>query len=372
MEGAAESCCAAKRGAVMSLLDRRVIVCCGAGGVGKTTVAASLGLCAARAGKRAVVITIDPSRRLAETLGIDRNPPEPVVIDRQRLEACGVRPPGELSAWMLDPKLVSDRVVKNRSADPAAAQALLGNRIYQSVSKMVAGMQEYTAVEALHSFIANDTYDMVILDTPPSRNALRFLESPARIRAMLNPRVFSLFLPREGGLLARKAGQLVNKVLDFALGEDARKELQEFLRLFQGIMMHLRGNQDQTQAYFRTAEVGFILVSSPAQAAVQEALFFEGKAKDLGLHLHGYVLNRSVAWSSEGTMPSAELLGPAGEGALERITEFAAAELDRAAQHQELAAELGQRGYPVWVLPRLLEEAAQLKTLVRLAEVLGD
>ncbi len=356
----------------MNLLhNKRVMVCCGAGGVGKTTVAASLGLAAARAGKRVVVITIDPSKRLAETLGIARNPPEPVAIDTARLRACGVKPPGMLSAWMLDPRLVSDRVVKNRSANPTDAQALMKNRVYKSVSKMVAGMQEYTAVEAMHSFITDDTYDLVILDTPPSRNALRFLESPERIRAMLNPRVLGLFLPKKDSLFSRKAGQLVNKVLDFGLGAEPRKELQEFLRLFQGILMHLRSNQDATQAYFRSTEVGFVLVSSPAQSAVQEALYFENKAKSLGLHLSGYVLNRSIAWTAEGTMPSASELPPKAKTALPQLLEYAEVELKKAKLDEDLATTLKERGYPVWVLPRLLEDAAELETLVTLAEILG-
>ena len=153
--------------AVAKLLqDKRVVVCCGAGGVGKTTVSASLAIAAARSGRRVLVVTIDPSKRLAEALGVDRNPIEPVSVSPEFAQQAGIR--GQLSAWMLDLQLVADRVVQSFSKNPDEARRLLDNKIYRNVAAMVAGMQEYTAVQALYEFVQNDEYDLVILDTPPS------------------------------------------------------------------------------------------------------------------------------------------------------------------------------------------------------------
>src|SRR5262249_19564947 len=132
---------------------QRIIVCCGAGGVGKTTTAAALALAGARLGRRVLVLTIDPSRRLAETLGVTRNPPKPVRLPEDRLTQAEIVPPATLEAWMLDPKLVSDEAVRRLVKNDAEADRVLQNRIYQHVTAMVAGMHEYTAMEALHRFV---------------------------------------------------------------------------------------------------------------------------------------------------------------------------------------------------------------------------
>jgi hypothetical protein len=140
-------------GLAEALQSRRAIICAGAGGVGKTTVSASLALAAARLGRRVLVVTIDPSRRLAETLGVSRHLAEPIALDPARLAALGVHPPGSLDAWMLDPGIVSDRTVESFAQTPDDARRLLANPVYQGLSRMTAGMQEFTAVEAMHTFV---------------------------------------------------------------------------------------------------------------------------------------------------------------------------------------------------------------------------
>lgn len=364
-----------------ALLDtRRVIVCCGAGGVGKTTVSASLALAAARQGKRVLVVTIDPSKRLAEALGVDRNPPEPVDLRPDRLAALGIHPPGNLSAWMLDPQRVSDEVVHAQSRTPEEAARLLANPIYRNVSAMVAGMQEYTAVEAMHTFVLDDRYDLVVLDTPPSRNALRFLDAPERVGAFLDRRIFNLFVPGEGSMIRRVASKMLEKVMDVAFGEDTRRDLQVFFELFSQILGHLNHNQHDMNAFFRSDAVSFLLVTSPDREAVQEAYFFEKKTREeLGLDLGGYVLNRSLAWSAHLPMPDAVQrpsdASPALVGALRRLTPLARAEAQLAQTHAELAGELrgraGDGGF-AWVLPRLPDGAGALEALSGLADALID
>lgn len=359
------------------LRDKRVVVCCGAGGVGKTTVSASLALAAARAGRRVLVVTVDPSRRLAETLGVGRNPPEPVVLPDDRLAAAGIAP-GRLSAWMLDPQLVSDRVVRAFSRDPARARDLLQNRIYKNVTAMIAGMQEYTAVEALHAFVRDDTYDLVILDTPPSRDALRFLDAPHRVAGFLDRRIFNLFVPGEGGAIRRVATALIEKVMDTAFGQETRRDLQQFFELFGNLLDHLNHNQAEMQAFFRRPEVGFVLVTSPAREALEEAEFFAKKTRDeLAMHLCGYVLNRSFAARARAEMPDPASLpedAPAPlRAAVEKLAALATTERAAVDAHAALAADLERRAGPAgfaWVLPALGGGASSIADLVALADAL--
>jgi anion-transporting ArsA/GET3 family ATPase len=359
--------------------EKRVVVCCGAGGVGKTTVSAAMALAAARAGRRVLVITIDPSRRLAETLGVDRDLVEAVALSPERARAVGIEEPGRLSTWMLDPQRISNRVVKRLSSDPAKVQALLENRVYKNITAMIAGMQEYTAVEALHEFVTSGKYDLVILDTPPSRNALRFLDAPSRAGTFLDRRIFRLFVPGEENLIRQAASRIIEKVLDITLGEGARKELQEFFQLFEGILLHLNRNQGEMKRFFAGDEISFVLVVSPTQAAVEEAFYFEQKTRELELPLAGFVLNRSLAWASGRLMPSRSLLDDdASEvevSAVRKMGGLAKPENDQIMQHLKILEDLQQhsegKGF-AWVLPELPAEASDLEALSHLAEHLSE
>ena len=181
------------------------------------------------------------------------------------------------------------------SKDPDEAQKLLRNNIYKNVTAMVAGMQEYTAVEALCNFVDSDRYDLVILDTPPSRDALRFLDAPARANAFLDRRIFNLFVPGEGSFVRRMATRLIEQVMDLAFGHETRRELQQFFTLFGQLLAHLNRNQTQMQNFFRQESVGFLLVTSPLPQALLETRFFKEKTESLNLNVCGIVLNRSLA-----------------------------------------------------------------------------
>ena len=270
----------------------KLIVCCGAGGVGKTTTSAALALAGARLGLNVLALTIDPSKRLAQTLGVARNTPEPIMIDRTRLEALGVPPKGCLSAWLLDPQLVSDRVVDQRAG--GAASSLKSNLIYREISGMVAGMQEYTAVEALHAFIHEGRYDLIILDTPPSRHALRFIDSPQRVAAFLDKRIFQLFVPKKSGVLGRVAARVLDEVLDRIFGEESRRELKQFFELFSRLLDHLNGNQAEMERVFKGEETVFYLVTTARTDAFDEAKRFAEEVVQRGLNLGGFLLNRCL------------------------------------------------------------------------------
>ncbi len=357
---------------------QRVIVCAGAGGVGKTSVSASMAVGAARSGKRVLVVTVDPSKRLAEALGVDRNPADPVPVPPAKLDALGVTPPGSLHAWMLDPQLVADRVVKRFSRTQADADRLMANRIYKNVTAMVAGMQEYTAVEALHGFVADDSYDLIILDTPPSRNALHFLDAPERAGRFLDKRIFNLFVPGEGSLIRRAATKLIERVMDAALGNETREDLQTFFTLFSSILARLHRNADEMQAFFTRPDVSVLVVTSPAREALDEALYLARRTQeDLSMPLAGYILNRSLAQTGEWDLPSSLMADPnlddSTRSALEKLQPIAAREHAEAERHRALLAELSGRlqGKGVALgLPLLARGIDDLTSLSVLAEAL--
>lgn len=356
-----------------SLFDKRVVVVCGAGGVGKTTTSAALALSAARAGRRVLVLTIDPSKRLAQTLGVSPNAPEPTALSPDRQQKAGIAGPGSLSAWMLDPQSVSDQTVRRLAPDAASADRLLNNRIYRNVTSMIAGMQEYMAVEALHDFVRDDRYDLIVLDTPPSRDALRFLEAPSRATAMLEPRILKLFVPGSRNRIRRATTRLFERLLDLGLGQKVRLEIQSFFENFEQFLHYLSRNQGEMRDFFGGDDVAFLLVSSPRSEALDEAFFFEEKTRVLSLPLAGYVLNRSRAGRSELPLPSATLLPPdASEDArrgLARLMPFAVREAASAERHSALLASLATRsaGTFALALPELPDGASDLDSLGALA-----
>jgi anion-transporting ArsA/GET3 family ATPase len=357
--------------------EKRVIVCCGAGGVGKTTTAAAIGLAAARMGRRVLVLTIDPSRRLAETLGVTRNPPAPVALPRDRMDAAEIVAPASLEAWMLDPKLVADEAVRRIVKSEDEADKILKNRVYQHVTAMVAGMHEYTAMEALHRFVEEGRYDLVILDTPPSRHALDFLEAPSRLSRFLDGKIFRLFLPKEGGLIHRAASKVIGRVLRGVFGEDFAGELTVFFSSFGSIFSALNGDVTQMRAFLSRPDVAFLLVTSPAPAALVEAHFFQRKTKELGLPFRGFILNRSRARDEGKTFPEESLLpGDASADArsgLAKLKTLARAEQEHATKDKMLLADLAARAgkdATAVALPSLPQGADDMRTLLTIAQKL--
>jgi anion-transporting ArsA/GET3 family ATPase len=367
---------------IAELLDRsQVVVCCGAGGVGKTTTSTALALAAARRGRRVLALTVDPSKRLADTLGVAQNLDHPVAPPPDRLAEAGIRAPGSLEAWMLDPKRVTDRVVAAFAKTPEDAARLAGNRVYGQVSRMVSGMQEYTAMEALHGFLRDGRYDLVVLDTPPSRHALDFLEGPGKLAEFLEGRVFQLFLPDpDANLLAKGAAKVLGKALGAALGDDNYRELQEFFASFSGIFRHAGANAKTMRASLSDpARAAFLLVTSPASAALTEVHYFRQKAIEMQLPFRGYLLNRSQARPDARAMPDPALLGAAPDetlrrawGKLARLAEVERAEVARdRALLGELRTGAGEEAFAV-ALPTLPGGAHEMRSLLALADVLVE
>lgn len=323
--------------------EKKVIVCCGAGGVGKTTTAAALGVASAVHGRRVLVLTIDPARRLAEAMGIPEAARAPSPVPRAKLDELGIPMHGELSAWMLAPEVVFESMVRRLATDEQKVKEILENRLYQHLSKIVAGMQEYTAAEALYTLSTEGKYDLVVLDTPPSRNALEFLEAPRKLSMFLDERIIGVFLPAKSAFM-RAASDLIERVFTRAFGDGFYRELQGFLGAFSGMFGGMRAHAEAVRSLLTSGDAAFVLVTSPEPAALAEAGFFQAKIKELGLPFAGYVLNRSWAYTRGFAGPETITLRPdAGEMervALKKLGQLADAERWRAQRDRDLLARL--------------------------------
>ncbi len=289
--------------------DMRVIVCCGAGGVGKTTVSAAMALSAAREGRRALVLTIDPARRLAQALGIPPTGAEPVQIEDVLLARAGVRlpPGGELHAWMLDPAAVLESVVDRFAPDVDAAARIRETRLYNALKEVMAGLQEHTAAEALYDFAEQGRYDLIVLDTPPSRNALDFLDAPRRLARFLDERTLAIFAPAPGSrpnALVRAASKVVTTAMSKAFTPEFVDELQQFLGAFGTLFGKMRLHAHGVRELLRGDQAAFVVITSTEEAAFEEALFFKRRVKELGLAIRGFLLNRSYAIDGHPDRPS--------------------------------------------------------------------
>lgn len=357
--------------------EKRVLVLCGAGGVGKTTTSAALALAAAQAGRRVLVLTIDPARRLAEALGIPAHSPHPTPVPRERLEASGITGPGSLDAWMLDPRVVFERMVQ-RLASPERARAIVESRLFRHLSDLAAGMHEYTAAEAVHELAAEDRWDLVVLDTPPSRHALDFLDAPGRLARFLEDGVVQLFIPREGRGLLERAGRIVSGVFSRVFGESFVEELQTFIGAFSGMFGAIRSHSEELRALLSSRDAAFLLVTSTEEEALTEALYFRDRIAQRGLPFSGFVLNRSFA-RLDGLADPAEVEIPADappdtRAALAKLRALAERERERAHADGRLLDRLrslaGQDRLAV-AAPHLGEAIDDLPGLLRLARGLG-
>jgi anion-transporting ArsA/GET3 family ATPase len=277
------------------LRDRHVLVCCGTGGVGKTTTAAVLALSAARAGRDAVVVTIDPAKRLADTLGVEELGNVAHEIDRTRWDPNGTAPPGgRLSALMLDTRTTFDALVNRYASGPDQAQRILENRFYRNIAGAMSGTQEYMAMEKLYELHEEGGHDVIVVDTPPTRHALDFLDAPARLTRLLDNRIFRfLMVPARTGLrVAGVAVQAFFRAVGKVVGSEAIEDIVAFFRAFEGMEQGFRERATSVTALLADPATGFVLVTSPRHDAVEEALFFAERLRASHLAVAGLVVNR--------------------------------------------------------------------------------
>ena len=266
--------------------ERSIVVCCGSGGVGKTTVSAAVALEAARRGRRACVVTIDPARRLADALGI-----ESLANTPRRIEG---RWPGELWALMLDPKGTFDDLVARYASSPEQAEGILANRLYRNLTGALSGTQEYMAMEKLYELSESATYDIIVVDTPPTRNALDFLDAPRRLTRFLGHRLFQLLLmPTRAYLRAVSvATQALLRTISKVAGADIVHDAVAFFQAFEGMEEGFRLRAEHMRRLLLRRTTAFVLVTSPRDDTVEEAGWFADKLNEAGLAVEGLIVNR--------------------------------------------------------------------------------
>ena len=275
------------------IADRRtrIIVCCGSGGVGKTTTAAALGLRAAERGRHVVVLTVDPARRLAQSMGLTSldNTPRPVPLPGMA--------DGSLHAMMLDMKRTFDEIVETHS-DPDRAAQILANPFYQSLSSSFAGTQEYMAMEKLGQLRRADEWDLIVVDTPPSRSALDFLDAPQRLGRFLDGRLLRLLvapakLGGRTGLRVLNAGfGMVTGVITKIIGSQVLRDVQTFVSAMDTMFGGFRERAEYTYRLLRTPGTAFLVIAAPEHDALREASYFVERLERDGMPLAGLVLNR--------------------------------------------------------------------------------
>ena len=277
-----------------TLLDdpgTRVVVCCGSGGVGKTTTSAALALRAAERGRRTVVLTIDPAKRLAQALGLEALGNEPGRV-------AGTQGSGELHAMMLDMRRTFDEMVEAHST-PDRAAVILSNPFYQTISTSFSGTQEYMAMEKLGQLAARGEWDLIVVDTPPSRSALDFLDAPQRMSNFLDGRMIRLLSApaRAGGRGLRKivgAGfTLFAKAVSTILGGQMLADASAFVQAFDTMFGGFRERATATYALLRSPGTAFLVVAAPEPDALREAAYFVDRLSTEEMPLAGLVLNRT-------------------------------------------------------------------------------
>jgi anion-transporting ArsA/GET3 family ATPase len=287
----------------------RIAVCCGAGGVGKTTTSAALALRAAEKGRSVVVLTIDPARRLAQAMGLTEldNTPRPVP-------GIDVSAGGGLDAMMLDMKRTFDEVVESQAAPDKAAQ-ILNNPFYQALSSSFAGTQEYMAMEKLGQLhaeaVRRSRWDLIVVDTPPSRSALDFLDAPERLSSFLDGRLIRLLLaPAKGPVrLISASMSIVTSAITKVLGGQMLRDVQTFVAAFDTLFGGFRARADETYRILKDPQTAFLVVASPESDALREAAFFVERLEEEEMPLAGLVLNRVTSSAAPGVSAQSALAG---------------------------------------------------------------
>jgi len=350
----------------------RIIVCCGSGGVGKTTTAAALALRAADLGRRTVVLTIDPARRLAQSLGLTELDNTP-----RRVQRVG-RDGGELHAMMLDMKRTFDDVVLAHST-PDKAEQIFANPFYQAMSTSFAGTQEYMAMEKLSQLRAADDWDLIVVDTPPSRSALDFLDAPQRLSRFLDGRMIRLLVAP-----AKAGGRAYFKVVGVGVGMFARvvtkvlgtallRDLSAFVGALDTMFGGFRDRAQATYDLLKTPGTAFVVVAAPEPDALREASYFVRRLAEDQMPLAGLVLNRvhpvTAGLSAEHSLFAAETLRSSGGSALAAGVLLVHADRVRLASRERRLADRFTATHPQVPVSRVPAEAGDIHDLPGLRRV---
>ena len=348
-----------------AIVGADVLVCCGPGGVGKTTVSATIALAEAEAGRRVCVLTVDPARRLADALGIDASSSEPTAV--------AVTGAGSLDAVMLDSEGTFDQLIDRYADTPEQADSIKTNRLYQSLSSSLAGTQEYMAMEKLYELVESGRYDLVVVDTPPTRNALDLLDAPRRLTSFLENRIFRALLAPTRAYL--KAVSFATRALLGTIGKVAGAELVAdavtFFQAFAGMEEGFAERAGAIHERLRAEGTRFLLVTSPRPDSIAEARYFDERLREAGLAAGGVIVNR-VHPSFPAAEVTAELAatpGPLGALATNLLRLNDLARQEDLALHELVEAVAPA---PVVSLPLTSEPIHDVAGLTRLAALLSQ
>jgi anion-transporting ArsA/GET3 family ATPase len=273
---------------------RGICICAGSGGVGKTTTSAALAAGLASRGKKVAVLTIDPAKRLADSLGLKELENEPRQVDPNLFQQCGVEMRGELWAMMLDAKATFDEVVRNHAPDAETRDRILENRIYRQLSNALAGSQEYMAMEKLFEIHQEGRYDFLVLDTPPSRNALDFLDAPKRLTNFIEGRGMQMFMKPTGFAtkVVGRGSSMAMGVLKRVTGLDLLTDLSEFFQAFSGMVDGFRERAKRVSELLADPATTFVVVCGPQGEPIEEAVYFHRKLVEAKLPVGGVIVNK--------------------------------------------------------------------------------
>ncbi len=343
-----------------------IVITCGSGGVGKTTTAAVLAMEAAKRGRRAVVVTIDPAKRLADALGLSG------TIGNTPTKIAGAWP-GELWAVMLDTKSTFDELVHRYSAEREQAERILSNRFYRNISGALSGTQEYMAMEKLHELHANTDFDIVVVDTPPTRHALDFLDAPRRLTRFLDHRLYrTLMAPTRGMMRAvNVAAHAFVRTVSKVVGSEVLDDALAFFAAFQGMEEGFRSRAADVLELLTDPSTSYVLVASPKRDTVEEAQYFADRLGEAGLPVRALIVNRMHPKFSdelpEGIRQRARVLDGTELGGLyTNLADFALVAA-REEQHLEGLAESVEPA-PVVRVPFLRSDVHDIEGLAELAE----
>ena len=349
------------------LQQRRIVVCCGSGGVGKTTTAAVLALSAARVGRRAVVVTIDPAKRLADALGLDGLTGTPMRIEGDW--------PGELSAMMLDTKSTFDGLVLANASSAEQGQRILDNRFYKNISEALSGTQEYMAMEKLYELHQRTDFDLIVVDTPPTRHALDFIDAPRRLSRFLDHRLFRVVISPGRGMMraVNVAAQTFLRTVAKVVGAEVIDDAVAFFQAFDGMEEGFRERAAAVAELLSDDDTAFVLVASPRRDTIEEARYFADKLAEAGIAVRALVVNRMHPRFGSGVVGRAQEQADARKGTdlgglYQNLADFELV----ASREEEHLAGLADAVYPAPVVrvPFLSSDVHDLDGLSKVAEYL--
>ena len=362
---------------------RRIVVCAGAGGVGKTTTAAAIALRAAVEGHKAVVLTIDPARRLASSLGVKELSNDPTKVRSSKFRSAGLDPAGELHAMMLDTKSTFDKVVITYAPTREQADRIISNRFYRNISGTLSGSQEYMAMEKLYELATEGDYELIVIDTPPTRNALDFLDAPRRMTDFFESRVLRWFLlpyMKAGGGFMRVANVAASTFLRLVkriVGAEVLEDTAEFFANLEGMYDGFKQRARDVSRLLHSQATAFVVVTSPTEESVTEATYFASRLNEAGLPFGALVVNRVHPRFGDGIDASRRQVGrlERGDGRARLLAKLLANESSfmRVVDLEEQNLKALARKIPRhrWVrVPYLEREAVDFRGLAAIADQL--